>query len=496
MLFNSIEFAIFASSVFVIYWFLFNKNHKSQNALLLISSWVFYAWWDWRFLLLLVGVSVINYLIAIRISSTSSNYGRKNWFILGLVINLANLIFFKYNNFFIDGFIDLAASFGYNLHLSGTKVILPLGISFYTFISLSYLIDVHKKTINANNDIVEVLLSISFFPIILAGPIQRPTSVFSQFSVKRIFSYDMITCGMRQILWGLFVKVVIADNLAIYADDIFDNYSHYNGITLFFGLIFYSVQIYADFSGYSNIAIGSGKLFGLNLIQNFNYPYFSRNIAEFWKRWHISLTQWFRDYVFLPLSFSISWKLKNERVFYIKADLFIYIAASIVTWILTGLWHGANYTFLIWGLLHGFYLIIFRIQIKPRKRLFNKLGINNNSGILIFIESIITFFLISLAWVFFRSPTVEDGVNYLILMFSGAYFALPEIAYSRLVLLIITILTLAFFSVEWFGRNMEFAIAGLKTKTHVVVRWMFYYCVLVIIFFFAGLSQKFIYFQF
>ena len=247
------------------------------------------------------------------------------------------MVFFKYNNFFIDGFIDLVSAFGYNLPLHTTKIILPLGISFYTFISLSYIIDVYKKTTSANKNIIEVLLSLSFFPIILAGPIQRPSSLLPQISSKRVFRYDQVTDGLRQILWGLFVKVVVADNLAFYVNDIFNNYPEYNGSTLFLGVLLYSVQIYADFSGYSNMAIGTAKLFGFNLMQNFNYPYFSRNILDFWKRWHISLTTWFRDYIFLPISFSISWKIKSEKVLYIHTDIFIYIVASILTWFLTGL---------------------------------------------------------------------------------------------------------------------------------------------------------------
>jgi len=255
---------------------------------------------------------------------------------------------FKYFNFFINSFIDLAAVIGYDLPESTTKIILPLGISFYTFLSVSYLIEIYRKNLKADRNIFHVLLTLGFFPIILAGPIQRPISLLPQISARREFNYNQAVDGLRQILWGLFVKVVVADNLAVEVDNIFKNVTDAGGSTLFLGIVLYSVQIYADFSGYSNMAIGAAKLFGINLMRNFAYPYFARDITEFWKRWHISLTTWFRDYIFLPLSFNISWKIKTEKVLLIKSDHFIYITAGIVVWFLTGLWHGANYTFIIW----------------------------------------------------------------------------------------------------------------------------------------------------
>ena len=338
MSFNSIEFAIFLPIVFIAYWLLKNKNLRYQNILLLIASYVFYGWWDLRLLSLLIILSVSNYLIGIYINKNEIDRKRKNWMIAGLVINLGVLVIFKYFNFFIDSFIDLLSLAGYNLPRSTTKIILPVGISFYVFLSLSYILDIYKRTLNADKNIIEVLLSLGFFPIILAGPIQRPSTLIPQISQKREFNYDQTFDGLGQILWGLFVKVVIADNLALYADDFFHNYSNYSGSTLLLGAVFYTIQIYADFSGYSNMAIGVAKLFGFSLMRNFAYPYFSRDITEFWKRWHISLTTWFRDYLFLPLSFAVSWKIKGSKVFYIKTDLFIYIVASTVTWFLTGLW--------------------------------------------------------------------------------------------------------------------------------------------------------------
>ena len=249
-------------------------------------------------------------IVGLRIDKTEKNKNKKIWLIAGSIINIGILGVFKYYNFFIDSFVDLVSLVGYHLPRSTTKIIFPVGISFYIFLSLSYIIDIYKKNLKANRNIVEVLLALSFFPIILAGPIQRPSALIPQIVKKREFNYDQAVNGLRQILWGLFAKIVIADNLAVYVDDFFTNFTDYNGSTLFLGAGFYAVQIYADFSGYSNIAIGTAKLFGFNLIQNFAYPYFSRDIAEFWKKWHISLMNWFRDYVFLPYPFPFQGELK------------------------------------------------------------------------------------------------------------------------------------------------------------------------------------------
>jgi alginate O-acetyltransferase complex protein AlgI len=496
MLFNSITFAIFLPIVFSLYWYLNNFGLRAQNVLLLVASWIFYGWWDWRFLLLLITMSVLNYFIGIEIDKNDSKKRSKIWLIFGLTINLGILGFFKYFNFFIDGFIDLISLIGYSLPRSTTKIILPLGISFYTFISLSYLINIFKQNQKANRKIIDVLLSLSFFPIILAGPIQRPSSLLPQIAKKREFSCEMSTQGLKQIIWGLFTKVVIADNLALFVDEVFSNYPNYRGSVLLIGAVFYAVQIYADFSGYSNMAIGIAKLFGFSLMQNFAYPYFSRDITEFWKKWHISLTTWFRDYLFLPLSFAISWKIKGEKVFFIRSVLFIYILTSIITWFLTGLWHGANYTFIIWGMIHGLLLIFYRLQIRTRKRLFQKFKINSNNKLIIFVEFLVTMCIITIAWIFFRSDTVEHAINYINLMFSDSLFSIPKFHFSRKIFLVITILTVAFFVIEWFGRNNEYALACVGTKQPLVARWIVYYLLLFIIFFFAGSNIQFIYFQF
>jgi alginate O-acetyltransferase complex protein AlgI len=496
MTFNSVAFAIFLTVVFSLYWFITNNSLKAQNILLLFASYFFYGWWDWRFMVLLVCLSVLNYFIAIRIDKNELKKRRKMWLLAALFINIGILGVFKYFNFFIDSFIDLISFTGYNLAKSSIKIILPLGISFYVFLSLSYILDIYKKSLIANRNIVEVLLSFSFFPIILAGPIQRPSTLMPQFAKRREFNYAQAADGLRQILWGLFVKVVIADNLAFYVNDVFLNYSSYSGSLLLIGAVFYSIQIYADFSAYSDMAIGTAKLFGFNLMRNFAYPYFSRDITEFWKRWHISLTSWFRDYVFFPISFSVSWRIRTEKVLLIKTDLFIYITASLITWFLTGLWHGANYTFIIWGMIHGLFLIIYRWQIKPRKRVFKKMGINNNSKAVVLIESIITLIIVVIAWIFFRSDNIGHAVRFIDRMLSWSLFSIPHFTYSRMMFLVITILTVVFIAIEWAGRKEQYAISGIGVKFPVIARWAVYYMLIFVIFFFAGSGQKFIYFQF
>lgn len=495
MLFNSIQFAIFLPIVFVFYWYLANKNIKVQNILLLAASYVFYGWWDWRFLCLLILLSATNYLIGNEIENNQEKRKDKIWFIAGVIVNLGVLGVFKYFNFFIDSFIDLVSLSGYDLPRATTKIILPVGISFYTFLSLSYIIDIHKKTINANRNIIEVLLSLSFFPIILAGPLQRPASLLPQIAKKREFNYELAIDGLKQILWGLFAKVVIADNLAIYVDDFFINFSNYSGSTLLLGAIFYSIQIYADFSGYSNMAIGIAKLFGFNLVQNFAYPYFSRDITEFWKRWHISLVTWFRDYVFLPISFAVSWRIKGEKVLFIRNELFIYILASAVVWFLTGLWHGANYTYIIWGMIHGIFLTIYKWQMKPRKKIFKKFNIHNKDITVVIIESFLTLVIVMVAWIFFRAENLVHAIGYISRILSPSMFTAPQFAgMTKAIILFIMVLTFVF--VEWLERRQSYATSQLGKRWKRPLRWAMYFAIMASIFIFQGQEQQFIYFQF
>jgi D-alanyl-lipoteichoic acid acyltransferase DltB (MBOAT superfamily) len=491
MFFTSITFALFFLLVFVLYWFVFNRNPKGQNLFLLLSSYIFYGWWDWRFLFLLFFISVSNYIIAIQIQKNDQKSIRKSLFITALVINISTLVIFKYFNFFIHGLIHFISLFGIKANLQTLNIILPVGISFYIFLSLSYIIDVYQHKFNAVRNFFDVLLTLSFFPIILAGPIQRPISLLPQIQKKRIFNYDKATDGLRQILWGVFMKIVIADNCAITVNNIFTDSSTYSGSTLILGIFLFTVQIYADFAGYSNIAIGVGKLLGFTIMQNFAYPYFSRDIREFWKRWHISLTTWFRDYVFLPIAYSVSRNIKSDRFYLIKSEFLIYTIGIFLTWILIGLWHGANYTFIIWGLIQGFFLIINHVNAKPRKKILKRLKIHNDNILLTIVDSLATFIIIMFSWIFFRADNVTLAFSYISQIFSMSSFIIPEIRPKTTLLLVFL-----FFVIEWVGKKQEYAIAGMGSKLPKPVRWVMYYSIILTILWFSGEKQQFIYFQF
>ncbi len=491
MLFTSIPFVFFLFVVFVLHWFLFNRNYASQNTLLLISSYFFYGWWDWRFLFLLFFISVSNYFIAILIQTNDSKPIRKFYFILGLIVNIGTLVIFKYFNFFIDGFVYFISLFNFKINLQTLNIILPVGISFYIFLSISYLIDNYLSKLPINRNLFDVLLALSFFPIILAGPIQRPITLLPQIQNLRIFNYTKATDGLRQILWGVFMKIVIADRAAIQVDLIFSDCGNYAGSTLFLGIIFYTVQIYADFAGYSNIAIGIGKLFGFDIMKNFAYPYFALDIREFWKRWNISLTTWFRDYVFLPIAFSISRRMKAERFFFIKTEILIYTIGIIITWTLTGLWHGAKLTFIIWGLLHGLILLITQITTKSRSRLLRRLTVRRDSILMTISSSLFTLTMIMFAWIFFRSDNIGDALRYISGLISLSFLSMPEIRPWETICFIFL-----FILIEWAGRKDEYAIAKLASKWPSLLRYSLYYVFIMIILWYGGTKQQFIYFQF
>jgi len=489
MSFISIQFILFVPIVFLLYWFAAGSNVKLQNIVLLFASYVFYAWWDYKFLFLLFFVSFCNYLIGIRIGS---NKRKKNiWLVLGLCINITTLVFFKYYNFFIESFNDLISLTGYSVPVKTLNIILPLGISFYTFIGISYIADIYKGKMRAEKNIINVLLTLSFFPIILAGPIQRPFNLLPQIKKLRIFHYSRAVDGMRQILWGFFAKIVIADNLGITVDKIFSGYHDYSGSMLFLGAVFFTIQIYADFSGYSNIAIGTAKLFDIELMRNFAYPYFSRNISDFWKRWHISLTTWFRDYVFLPVSFFLSRKIRKEKIIFIKTNLLIYILGSAVTWFLTGLWHGANYTFIVWGMFHGCFLVFYQWQRKPRKRLLKKINIKYNNILLKSVDTGLTLIVVTLTWIFFRAESLHKAIRYIDGIFSISLFSIPEIFPTK-ILLLVFIFTLT----EWLQRDKQHALQFDKVALPKVVRWAVYYGIIILLIKFCGNQQEFIYLQF
>jgi D-alanyl-lipoteichoic acid acyltransferase DltB (MBOAT superfamily) len=480
MLFNSISFAIFLPLVFILYWFVFNKKIGHQNFLILITSYVFYGWWDYRFLCLIFISSIADYFIGLFLYKSSKANIRKLLLSLSLLINLGFLGFFKYYNFFMDSFVEAFQSLGYQMNARSLSIILPVGISFYTFQTLSYSIDIYRKKLRPTKNIVAFFAFVSFFPQLVAGPIERASQLLPQFKIRRYFSLQKSVDGLRQILWGLFKKIVIADTCATYANEIFSNYSHLNGSVLLLGVLFFSFQIYGDFSGYSDIAIGTARLFGFDLMRNFNLPYFSRNIGEFWRRWHISLSTWFRDYVYIPLGGSRA--RKHKQIFNI-----------LTTFTISGFWHGANWTFIAWGFLNGLYYIpsILFGNIKNEKKLTNNIVAIDRllPNFKELLQITITFLLTLLAWVFFRAESIPHAFSYLNNLFSSSFFTLPNKSYLGGLILI-----LGFVVIEWIQRRKQH---GLEfSKLHFVGRWAIYYVLIFfIIYTFQGNSQ-FIYFQF
>ena len=400
MFFNSIPFAVFLPIVFFLYWFVFNKTKSTQNALLIIASYYFYSCWDWRFLFLLVFSTFLDYYTGIQIEKAKSEKNRKFWFWLSISINLGFLGIFKYYNFFAVSFAELLNSAGVQASPILLNVILPVGISFYTFHGLSYVIDIYLKRIKAEYNFIDYSLFVSYFPLLVAGPIERATHLLPQVKVKREFNFEIAKQGICQIIWGLVKKVVIADTCATYANAIFDNYNTMNSFSLILGAIYFAFQIYGDFSGYSDIALGVSKLFGLDLLRNFNYPYFSRDIAEFWRRWHISLSSWFRDYLYIPLGGS-------------KGGIWMKIRNTFIIFVVSGFWHGANWTYIVWGFINAVYFLPLLLSNSNRNNMdVIKLKFNFDSTKVI-LSILYTFSLTCIAWVFFRAKTITDAVLYL-----------------------------------------------------------------------------------
>ncbi len=481
MLFNSINFAIFLPLVFVLYWFVCQKNLKFQNILLLIASYFFYACWDWRFLFLLLFSTVLDYYTALKMDQNETASKRKFWFWLSISINLGFLGVFKYYNFFAASFADAIGNLGFEVHPSTINVILPVGISFYTFHGLSYVIDIYKKRIHAEKNFVDYSVFVSFFPLLVAGPIERATHLLPQIKRERKFNYNVAVDGLKQILWGLFKKVVIADNCAHYANIIFDSSNDYSGSTLVFGALFFTFQIYGDFSGYSDIALGTARLFGIDLLRNFAFPYFSRDIAEFWRRWHISLSSWFKDYLYIPLGGS-------------KGGMWVRIRNTFIIFLVSGFWHGANWTFLIWGFLNALFIMPSIIFGSNRNHLDTVAAGKLLPTFKELLAMTVTFTLTVFAWIFFRAENVTHAYHYISRIFTEKLFSIQEFKDDSKLLPIVS-LVLFFIFIEWMGREKQYAIADLFSKNR-FLRWTFYYGILLIIFTYAGLNQQFIYFQF
>lgn len=400
MLFNSLQYLLFLPIVFAVYWLVNNKSLKIQNLLLLAASYYFYACWDWRFLFLLMFSTGLDYYTGLKMYDTQNAKMKKFWFWLSIGVNVGFLGVFKYFNFFADSLAASLSVIGFQANFWTLEVILPVGISFYTFHGLSYVIDIYKNRIEPERNIVDYSLFVSYFPLLVAGPIERATHLLPQIKKQRFFNYNQSVQGIKQIIFGLFKKIVIADNCAFFVNQVFDNSGAYSAAELWMGAVLFAFQIYGDFSGYSDIALGTSKLFGIELLRNFKFPYFSKDIADFWRRWHISLSTWFRDYLYIPLGGSQGGKTMRLR-------------NTFIIFLVSGFWHGANWTFIIWGLIHALLFLPLLLTDKNRKNLSD-----SSYSLQDLPKIIITFLLVCLAWVFFRADNLSDAFHYISGMFS------------------------------------------------------------------------------
>jgi alginate O-acetyltransferase complex protein AlgI len=479
MLFNSINFAIFLPIVFLLYWFATNGDFKRQNILLLVSSYFFYGCWDWRFLFLLIFSTLLDYFTGIKMHEAKNKSFKRFWFWLSVCVNLGFLGIFKYYNFFAGSFAEGLSHLGIQANFWTLQVILPVGISFYTFHGLSYVIDIYNDRIKPERNFIHYSVFVCFFPLLVAGPIERATHLLPQILRKREFEYEKAVDGLRQILWGLFKKIVIADNCATYANDIFNSYQTQNGSTLLLGALFFAFQIYGDFSGYSDIALGTARLFGIELLRNFAFPYFSRDIAEFWRRWHISLTTWFRDYLYIPLGGSRGGKWQAIR-------------NTFIIFLVSGFWHGANWTFIVWGAYHA--LLFMPLLLLQKNRM------NTNSvaegrilpNIPEVFQMILTFLLVCIGWIFFRADSITMAFDYIVRIFNVNLFSVPV---HTMQMLITCLCVLLFISIEWIQRGEKHGLELDRIKSG-VLRCGIYFFILVILFLHGGNSETFIYFQF
>lgn len=477
MLFNSFEFLFFFPFVFVVYWFVLNRNLKLQNAFLLIVSYIFYGWWDWRFVFLLILSTLIDYSFGLIIERTTK---KKLYLWLSIINNLAILGFFKYYNFFADSVADGLAYFGFHPDIYLLNIVLPVGISFYTFHGMSYVIDIYNGKSKPITDFVSYAVFVCFFPLLVAGPIERAHHLLPQVLKPRKFLWADAKEGVRLIIWGFFKKIVIADNLGLYVSDAFNNYQSASSVELVLGVVFFAFQIYCDFSGYSDIALGTARLLGFELMINFKTPYFARDIAEFWRRWHISLTTWFRDYLYIPLGGS-----KGGRGQAIRNTFIIFIVS--------GFWHGANWTFIVWGALNAIYFVPLLLSAKNRSNLDTVASNSSLPTLKEFLQMATTFILICSTWVFFRAATVGDAIGY----FKGIAVnkLLPAPGYFNIDLVTLVGLLLAFIAAEWTTRMKSVAVMDSVKNRY--VRYAIYYILVLAVFLFGSFREaEFIYFQF
>jgi D-alanyl-lipoteichoic acid acyltransferase DltB (MBOAT superfamily) len=475
MLFNSIDFALFLPAAFLLYWFVFQRSVQLQNLFVVAASYVFYGWWDWRFLVLMTATIVCSYASGWLIEK----YPRRarTAMVANIVLNLLILGFFKYYNFFVQSFVEAFTLFGTTLEVHTLNIILPVGISFYTFQALSYSIDVYRKKVAPTRDIAAFFAFVSFFPQLVAGPIERATNLLPQFYKKRRFDYAQATCGMRQILWGLFKKMVVADTCAITVNEIFRTYDTLPASSLALGAVLFAFQIYGDFSGYSDIAIGTARLFGFNLMRNFAFPYFSRDIAEFWRRWHISLTTWFRDYIYIPLGGSRCAKWKVVR-------------NTWIIFLVSGFWHGASWTFIAWGAYHALLFMPLLLLGKNRR---NTNVVAQSSFFPSLKEAcamLITFGFVVVGWIIFRAENIGQAADYIARIFSPSLLSLSGLMGKRALLYSLVLL-----AVEWLGRRNQFALEKIPVKSR-AIRWLIYLLIVLAILVLSNSGSTFIYFQF
>jgi D-alanyl-lipoteichoic acid acyltransferase DltB (MBOAT superfamily) len=492
MNFNSLEFAIFLPVVFLLYWFVFNRNLRTQNLFIVFASYYFYSCWDWRFTVLIAFTSFCSYLSGIWIKKVrhSEKEPEKNpqaWYknkvllitMGNIAVNLLILFFFKYYNFFVNSFVDAFSLFGKKLEINNLNIILPVGISFYTFQALSYSIDVYKKKIEHGKDIIAFFAFLSFFPQLAAGPIERAENLLTQFCSSRHFDYHAAVDGMRQILWGLFKKIVVADGCGICIKYILERSDSMPTSTLLVASAFGVIQLYCDFSGYSDIAIGSSRLFGIKLNRNFNYPLFAVSISDYWKRNHISLTQWFMDYVYIPL-------IGNS------SKLSYWNFCMIITFLLSGLWHGANWNFVVWGFFHGIFLV-FSMNTQRKQKKFEKRFHLKNAQWYLWIRRGLIFSFLTLTGTLWQSNNIHDWLIKMKQILSPALFTYPGgSTYGGKYIIFMILL---FFIFEWIQRDKQHALAldNLKSKP---LRWLIYVCIIALIFNYGGVSAPFVYFQF
>jgi D-alanyl-lipoteichoic acid acyltransferase DltB (MBOAT superfamily) len=468
--------------VFALYWVIPSHRIRDQNMVLLLASYVFYGWWDWRFLSLILFSSIIDFGVGRALDKEIRQHRRILLLLVSICVNLGFLGFFKYYNFFTEGFEDAFTFFGSSISASRLNIILPVGISFYTFQTLSYSIDIYRKKMRATKDPLAFFVFVSFFPQLVAGPIERATHLLPQFKRSRQFEYSQAADGVRQILFGLFKKVVIADNCAVYVNEIFSNHEAYGGSALFLGAFLFAFQIYGDFSGYSDIAIGTARLFGFKLMRNFAYPYFSRDIAEFWRRWHISLSTWFRDYVYIPLG--------GSRVSTIKM-----VRNTFIIFVVSGFWHGANWTFIFWGFLNALYFM--PLMLLKRNRRYTSV-VAEHSMFPSFREIIqisMTFFITLIAWIFFRADNIGHAFSYLEHMFQRSLFSIPMEIKPKFDLIITLCMIFILTIWEWVRRKNKHGL-----EIHHLATWKRYsaYVFIFGLIYFFGIFKdtQFIYFQF